>query len=170
MKIVLSILGTLYLASPAFSESKPTAKESPKNQTEPKYIITQHTVVPSKGALPPEDLYLIEYGPAILRVKYAESQTSSRKPGDPLGSGLHQHFAYQNPDLSQVPNVGVPIRACTFDKDRDHDGGLIIAHQSSDEPCMARVGDRLQFEPRPNAGDFEYVAFDILSEKLKANQ
>jgi hypothetical protein len=46
-----------------------------------------------------------------LNAKYAESQTSIRKPVEALGSGLHMHDAIRNPDVSQVPNVGVPIRA-----------------------------------------------------------
>ena len=172
MKIALSILAILCSASAAFGQSKPTRKESPKKQNEPKYVITHHTVVPSKdGALPSEDFYVIEYGSTVLKVKYAESQTSSAKPGDSAGSGLHVHLAYRNPDVSQVPEVGVPIRACTFDKDRDHAGDLVIAHQSTDEPCMARVGDRLMYEPSPNGPAlFTYVAFDILSEKMKSSR
>jgi len=169
MTIVLSIVGTLLLASCAFSQSKPIAKEAPKNQTERKYLITQHTVVPFKGALPAKDLYIIEYGATVLKAKYAESQTSNAKPGDSPASNLHYHDAFRDPDVSQVPSVGVPIRACTFDKDRDTHGDLVIAHQSSDEPCMARIGDRLQFLPRPNQ-DFTYVAFDVLSEKMKPNR
>jgi hypothetical protein len=135
---------------------------------EQKYVIKEHTVVPSKERLPPQDFYTIEYGATVLKVKYAESQTSSAEPGDFPGSGLHRHDALNNPDLSQVPNVGVPIRACTMNKERDHDGDLVIAHQSTDEPCMARIGDKLQFEPSPNGpAVFTYVAFDILSEKVK---
>jgi len=168
-KIMLSILSVLSITLLAYGQSKPIAKELPKSQPEANYVITQHTVVESKGALPSEYLYVIEYGPTFLKVKYAESQTSSAKPGDSLGSGLDQHFAYRNPDVSQVPNVGVPIRACTFNKDRDHDGDLVIAIQSSDEPCMARIGDTLHFLPRPN-GDFTYVNFDMLSEKIKSNR
>jgi hypothetical protein len=131
-----------------------------------KYVIKQHTVVPSKG-LPPEDFYTIEYGSVVFKVKYHGSQTSSAKPGDFPGSGLHWHNQF-NPDVSQVPDVGVPIRACTFNKDRDTDGDLVIAHQSTDAPCMARIGNTLQYEPSPNGPVlFTYVAFDILSEKSR---
>jgi hypothetical protein len=145
-----------------------TAKDAVKNRTEPKYIITAFNPVPSKGTLPPEYLYTIEFGNTVLRVKYVDSQTTTAKPGDFPGSGLHRHDALYNPDLSQVPNAGVPIRACTFNKERDHDGDLVIAHQSSDEPCMARIGDRLMFEPSPNGPAlFTYVGFEILSEKTK---
>lgn len=158
--IVLALLSILFVCL-AFGQSKPTAKEA-------FYVIKEHTVVPSKGSFPPEDFYIIEYGTTVLKVKYTDSQTSSAKPGDFPGSGLHRHDALSNPDLSQVPNAGVPIRACTFNKERDHSGDLIIAHQATDEPCMARIGNTLQFEPSPNGPTlFTYVAFDILSEKVR---
>jgi hypothetical protein len=160
------MLVTMCFVCLTFGQSKPTAKET-------FYVIKEHTVVPSKtvpakGRLPNEDFYIIEYGVTELRVKYAESQTSSASPGDVPGSGLHRHDALYNPDLSQVPNAGVPIRACTLRKDRDHDGDLVIAHQATDEPCMARIGDVLRFEPSPNGPTlFTYVSFDIVSEKIR---
>jgi hypothetical protein len=160
--IVFALLSILFVSS-AFGQSKPTAKET-------LYVIKEHTVVPSKSSIPPEDFYIIEYGTTVLKVKYTDSQTSSAKPGDSdfFGAGLHYHDALSNPDLSQVPNAGVPIRACTFNKQRDHSGDLVIAHQATDEPCMARIGDRLLFEPSPNGPTlFTYVAFDVVSEKTK---
>jgi hypothetical protein len=164
------ILVTLFVLSGLVPSAlaQTNGKETPKNPTEPKYVITSFTVVPSKGTLPPEYFYTIEFGNTVLRVKYTDSQTTTAKPGDFPGSGLHMHNALYNPDLSQVPNAGVPVRACTFNKARDHDGDLIIAHQSTDEPCMARIGDKLHFEPSPNGPAlFTYVGFDILSEKTK---
>jgi hypothetical protein len=139
-----------------------------QTKAEPKYVIVSFNPAQSNSALPPEYFYTIEFGSAVLRVKYVDSQTSTAKPSDFAGTGLHYHSATSNPDLSQVPGVGVPIRACTFDKERDHSGDLVIAHQVTGEPCMARVGDKLQFEPSPNGPTlFTYVNFEILTEKVK---
>lgn len=109
----------------------------------------------------------VVYGADVLNVKYSSSQISSAKPDDFPGTGLHRHSYYSNPDLSQVPPAGVPIRACLMDKDRDTDGDLIIAVQPTPAPCMARIGDTLQYEPSPNAGNFTYVDFDIISERVR---
>jgi V8-like Glu-specific endopeptidase len=130
------------------------------------YMITMHTSVPAKGyGSFREELYTVVHGVENLKVKYSESQTSSAKPGDFPGSGLHLHSSYSNPDLSQVPSAGVPIRACLFDKNRDKDGDLVIAVQPTPEPCMARIGNVLRYEPSPNGPAlFTYVTFEISSE------
>ena len=95
-KITLFILSGLFSFLPLFGQSKPAAKE-PKAQTEPRYVITEHTVVPSKSSLPSEDLFVIRYGDIVLRVKYSESQTSSRKPTDfPAEPGLHSDLTGLN--------------------------------------------------------------------------
>jgi hypothetical protein len=142
--------------------------QSNRRKPEPQYVITSFAAVPHKNSLPPDYFYVIEFGNAVLRVKYSDSQTTTAKPGDFPGTGLHYHSAISNPDLSQIPAVGTPIRTCTFNKERDHAGDLIIAHQVTDEPCMARLGDKLRFEPSPNGPNlFTYVAFEIMSEKIK---
>jgi hypothetical protein len=130
------------------------------------YMITMHTSVPAEGKGNfPDELYTIVHGVETLKVRYSDSQTSSAKPGDFPGSGLHSHISYSNPDLSQVPSAGVPIRACLFNKNRDKNGDLIIAVQPTPEPCVARIGNVLRYEPSPNGPAlFTYVTFDILSE------
>lgn len=132
------------------------------------YVITAHTVIPANDLEVQADEYTIRYGAEILKVRYSRSQTSSAKPGDFPGTGLHMHSRDSNPDLSQVPPAGVRIRACLMDQNRDKDGELVIAIQPTSEPCMARVGDSLQYEPSPNGPiSFTYVAFDILSESAQ---
>ena len=140
-------------------------------------MITEHTVVQLKpvyvggylqtGLPTKDDDYTVTYGTDVLKVKYASSQTSSAKPGDAPGTGLHEHRNDFNPDLSQVPQVGVPIRRCKLSKDVMPDGSPIIATQPTPEPCMVQIGDTLHYEPSPNAGDFTYVDFDILSERAR---
>ncbi len=142
---------------------KPKQRES-----EDSYVITDHTVVNSESE--EENNYTVTYGVDVLKVRYEASQTSTAKPGDLPGFGLHPHYAYSDPDLSQVPPLGKPIRACLTDKDRDVDGDLIIARQPTPDPCMARIGNTLQYEPSPNAGDFAYVTFDILSERENSSK
>jgi hypothetical protein len=145
-----------------------SARSRPAQRAETKYVITAFDVIPTKGPTPNEYVYTVEFGNTVLKAKYSGSQTTTAKPGDFPGSGLHTHNAFTNPDLSQIPNAGVPIRACTLDKERDHDGDLVIAHQSSDEPCMVRIGGLLRYEPSPNGPAlFTFVNFDIVSEKVK---
>jgi hypothetical protein len=148
-----------------------------KERIEDTYMVTAHTVVQLKpvylggqlqtGIPTQEDGYTVAYGADILKVKYASSQTSSAKPGDFPGTGLHEHRNDSDPDLSQVPQVGVPIRRCKLSKDVMRDGSPIIATQPTSEPCMIQIGDTLRYEPSPNAGNFTYVNFDILSEKTR---
>ncbi len=74
--------------------------------------------------------YTITYGGTTLKVQYAESQTSTAKPGDLAGSNLHWHERYQNPNLTQMPQLGVAIRACEMDTEYpDNEGHPVIAHQ-----------------------------------------
>jgi len=142
--------------------------QSNRPKPEPQYVITSFAAVPSENSLPPEYFYTIEFGNAVLRVRYSDSQTTTAKPGDFPGTGLHYHSAISDPDLTQIPAVGTPIHSCIFDKERDHAGDLRIAHQVTDQPCMARLGDKLRFEPSPNGPSlFTYVAFEIMSEKIK---
>jgi Trypsin-like peptidase domain len=139
----------------------------PATSTQEVYIITAHTSTSTdRYSNVRDELYTVTHGAEILQVKYSSSQTSSAKPGDFPGSGLHPHFSYLDPDLSQIPAVGVAIRECLMSKNRDRHGDLVIDTQPTPQPCMARVGSVLQYEPSPNAGDFTYVAFDILTERI----
>lgn len=128
---LMPVEGTLKPIAPA---AQPVQVTSPSDT----YMIAMHTSVPAEdsGNFPGE-LYTIVHGTETLKVRYSESQTSSAKPGDFPGSGLHLHISYSNPDLSQVPLVGVPTRACLFNKNRDKDGDLVIAVQPTPEPCIA---------------------------------
>jgi hypothetical protein len=134
--------------------------------TEKTYVITAHEVVDA-GLSSQEDDYTVGYGLDVLRVRYSSSQTSSAKPGDFPGTGLHEHRSGHDPDLSQVPQVGTPIRRCKVSADVTPDGDPIIDRQPTSDPCMIQFGDTLQYEPSPNAGNFTYVSFDVLSEQAK---
>ena len=175
MKIAL-MNAIVVLAVAGCSSSSPKQPASAaEERSEDIYVITAHTVVQLKpvylagylqtGLPTQEDDYTVQCGADVLKVKYQSSQTSSA-PGDFLGTGLREHST-RDPDLTQVPSAGVPIRACVMSKDRDPEGGPIIAEQPTPAPCMARVGDELQYEPAPNSGDFTYVAFDIISERVR---
>jgi S1-C subfamily serine protease len=128
------------------------------------YVITKHASVPSsEGGNRRDEQYTIVHGAEILKVRYVESQTSNVRPGDfPLqGQTLHLHSTFSNPDLSQIPPVGVAIRACLTREDS-------IAVQPTPAPCMVRLPeDGVEYVPSPNSGDFAYVKFDILSETTK---
>lgn len=144
------------------------------------YVITAHTVVHDEDTNSRLDNYVIVHGSEVLKVQYAESQISTEKQGTsslewPLiqGKDLHLHFRYrvwpQEPDVSQVPQVGVPIRACEMDT--NYPGSVenpAIAIQSVAAPCMSRDGDTLHYSIAPNGGIkmMEYVDFDILSETV----
>jgi hypothetical protein len=151
-------------------KTKPSAKSD-----QPTYIITAHTVVRDESTDSQLDNYVIVYGTEVLKVQYAESQISTVKPGASLleqvapGKNLHRHTRYgrwpQEPDVSQVPQVGVPIRACEMDtKYPDSYGHPVIAIQSVSAPCMSRDGDTLHYVVAPNGGIkmWEYVNFDIV--------
>jgi hypothetical protein len=158
------------------------AKQSASNTTERSdeaYVITAHTVVHDDSTNSRLDNYVIVHGSEVLKVQYAESQVSTVKPGASLlelpiqGKDLHLHFRYrvwpQEPDVSQVPHIGVPIRACEMDT--NYPGSVehpAIAIQLVAAPCMSRDGDTLHYSIAPNGGIqmFEYVNFDILSETV----
>jgi hypothetical protein len=171
---LIAVVGLLTVAGCSNSK-QPTF--DPKEPIEDTYVITAHTIVKLKpvymgsylqtGLPTQEDHYTVVYGVDVLKVKYASSQTSSAKPGDTYGSGLHAHSFDSNPDLSQVPQVGVPIRRCRLSKDVTPEGDPIIDTQPTPEPCMVQIGDTLQYEPSPNSGDLTYVIFDIFSERAR---
>jgi hypothetical protein len=161
-------------SSPAKAQAPLKTKPSTKSD-QPTYVITAHTIVHDDSTNSQLDNYVIVYGSEILRVQYAESQISTVKPGASEleqvapGKNLHLHTRYgswpQEPDVSQVPQVGVPIRACEMDtKYPDNDGHPVIAIQSVSAPCMSRDGDTLHYAIAPNGGIkmWEYVNFDIL--------
>jgi hypothetical protein len=115
------------------------------------YVIVAHT----------EYNYTVRHGRAIMKVTYSESQTSTAKPGDFPGTGLHYHLrngVYPNgPDLSQVPEVGRSIHQCVLSKTPDHDGDPVIAMQPTPEPCMMQNGNTLHYEISPNWPSVLYV-------------
>jgi serine/threonine-protein kinase len=134
-------LYTSYRQRPDFTKETRDAQATLSQDT---YVITAHTSVPTDSYSNLRDeLYTIVHGAEILKVRYSQSQTSSAKPGDFPGTGLHSHTSYSNPDLSQIPELGVAIRACLMSKERTADGGSIIATQPIPAPCMARIGSVL---------------------------
>ncbi|MGH2508663.1 MAG: S1C family serine protease, partial [Ktedonobacteraceae bacterium] len=161
-------------SSPANAQAPLKTNLSVKSD-QPIYVITAHTVVHDDGTNSQLDNYVIVYGSEVLTVQYAESQISTVKPGASKleqvapGKNLHLHTRFgswpQGPDVSQVPHIGVPIRACEMDtKYPDSDGHPMIAIQSVSSPCMSRKGDTLHYSIAPNGGIkmYEYVNFDIL--------
>ncbi|HKV48056.1 MAG TPA: hypothetical protein VJN69_08200 [Candidatus Acidoferrales bacterium] len=154
----------------------------PKQSIESMYVITDHKVIYDDKTNSQLDNYVITYGPELLIVQYTESQISTLKPGaselDQVlpGENLHLHARYgswpHQPDVSQVPQVGVPIRACEMDTEDPslNDGHPLIATQSASLPCMSRDGDTLHLSIAPNGGIkmWEYVNFDILEERQAA--
>lgn len=160
------------------SNSKAQLSGKPKQSTESMYVITEHTVIYDDNTNAQLDNYVISYESEVLIVQYAESQISTLKPGaselEQLAPGknllLHARYGawpYQ-PDVSQVPPVGVPIRACEMDTEHPslNEGHPVIALQSVAAPCISRDGDTLHLSIAPNGGTkmWEYVNFDILEE------
>jgi S1-C subfamily serine protease len=142
---------------------KRTGVGEPKTSQET-YVVTEHNAVPKDdGTGLQDEIYTIVHGTNILKVRYAESQTNTAKPGESLGAELHLHSSYPNPDLSQIPEPGVIIRPCLMEKDSH--GDPTIAKQPTPEPCMTRFGGILHYELSPNGPVvFTFVNFDILSE------
>jgi hypothetical protein len=174
---ILMVVASAF-SSPTKAQAPLMAKPSAKSG-QPTYMITAHTVVHDDSMSSRLDNYVIVYGSEVLRVQYAESQISTLKPGASEleqvvpGENLHLHMRYrswpQEPDVSQVPQVGVPIRACEMDTEYPNkDGHPVIAIQSVAAPCMSRDGDMLHYSIAPNGGIkmWEYVNFDILSETV----
>jgi hypothetical protein len=169
--------------------AKPSASNT-KERSEDAYVITAHTVIHDENTNSQLDNYVIVHGAEVLTVQYAESQISTAKLGkmgssdeykpdalelEQLEKNLHLHMRYrswpQEPDVSQVPQVGAPIRACEMDT--NYPGSVehpAIAIQSITAPCMSRDGDTLHYSIAPNGGMkmFEYVNFDILSETVSS--
>ena len=132
-------------------------------------IIEHHTILASDSDIERQE-YTVRHGNNILKVLYTDSQTSTAKPGDFPGSGLHYHnhtFSKDGAtDLSQVPEAGVPILQCILSEEKMSDGGPIIARQPTRAPCMIVIGNNLQYEPAPNGPvNFTYVNFEIVSER-----
>ena len=177
--LILSAVISL-VASPAKAQASAKAKQS----TEPTYMITTHKVVHDEHTNSQRDNYIIIYGSEVLTVQYSDSQISTVKPGaselelPAPGENLLLHIWYgsypQGPDVSQVPHIGVPIRACEMDtKYPKKDGHPVIAVQSVPASCMSRDGDTLHYSIAPNNKGikmYEYVNFDILSETIKRVQ
>jgi len=174
-----TLIVTLMAAISAFSSpanaQAPLMTNLSVKSDQPMYVITAHTVVHDDGTNSQLDNYVIVYGSEVLTVQYAESQISTLKPGASKleqvapGKNLHLHTRFgswpQGPDVSLVPHIGVPIRACEMDtKYPDSDGHPVIAIQSVSSPCMSRNGDTLHYSIAPNGGIkmYEYVNFDIL--------
>lgn len=172
-----STLAAALLVIGGCSKSRSPASHAVRS-TEDVYVITAHTVVQLKptylggylqtGLPTEEDDYAVAFGQDILKVKYAESITSTANPGDAPGTGLHQHSASYHPDLSWVPQVGTPIRRCSLSKSVDPaDGDPIIGTQPTSDPCMVQIGDQLMYLPSPNTPFGPSVTFDVVSEKAK---
>ena len=172
--IAILMVAASAFSSPVKAQAPPKTKPSAESD-EPTYMITAHTVVHDESTNSQLDNYVIVYGSEVLRVQYAESQINTVKPGASKleqvapGKNLHWHTRYgrwpQEPDVSQVPRVGVPIRACEMDtKYPDNEGHPVIAIQSVSAPCMSRNGDTLHYVLAPNGGIkmWEYVNFDVL--------
>jgi hypothetical protein len=149
-----------------------------KTKVDPKtdYVITEHRVIQVSDIQ--RDEYSVRHGDAVLTVMYSESQTNSA-PFDPPNSMnqilanpkvLHFHQYGTNgvsaADLSQVPEVGIPILQCVTHKNELHGDEVVIAVQPTPEPCMARNGSILHYEQEPNAARGTYVNFDIVSERV----
>jgi hypothetical protein len=152
-----------------------------KSKSDPKtdYVITEHHVIPESNSDVERDEYTVRHADAILTVRYFESQTNSA-PFDPQNSMkqilanpkvLQWHFygagGASAPDLTQVPEVGVPIRQCVTHKNELHGDEDVIAVQEIPDPCMIRKGPMLHYEPEPNAARGTFIHFEIVSERLR---
>jgi hypothetical protein len=151
------ILAIVFMASLASGQAQP------RQVTLTPYMIVAHTGYD----------YVVHHGRVIMKVDYSESQTSTAKPGDFPGTGLHLHTRQgvypHGPDLSQVPEVGSLISQCILSKTPDSDGDPIIAIQPTPEPCMIQNGNTLHYELSPNGPSlFTYVNFDIVSERMES--
>jgi hypothetical protein len=129
------------------------------------YVILEHRVIPAKEVGVQRDEYTVQHGDTILKVMYFDSQIT----GDTVFSvttRFHYHNYAENPDLTQIPEVGTRIRECLLSKTPMSDGSPSIAVQPTSEPCMIRLGDTLRYLPTPN-GPPSYVGFDMNSERLQ---
>ena len=160
--LIVAMAGLAYLVlNQKPRKTEPATPVTPAKVAAPSYVLTGHRVE-HDGIQ--EDYYTVTFNNEVMTVRYHDSQTNTAKPGDPPGSGIHQHIYYHDPDLSQVPALGVPIRQCALSKSP---AGLpAIAVQPLPDPCMAKIGDKLQYEPQPNSASLDYVVFSVLSEKI----
>src|SRR5271155_5045174 len=162
MKITIMATALFLIAVSAYGQTPNATSKGTRDAqatlSQDGYVITTHTNAPTEGyGNLRDELYTIAHGAEILKVRYSQSQTSSAKPGDAFGTGLHEHSSDSNPDLSQIPAAGGVIRACRLAKDRMPDGSPIIDRQPTPAPCMARFENVLQYKPSPNSGNFTYV-------------
>src|SRR5271156_2474987 len=76
----------------------------------PVFTIIEHHTTPAAPTDMERQEYTVRHGNEILKVLYSDSQTSTAKPGDVAGSGLHYHnYSFSKDgatDLSQIPEVG----------------------------------------------------------------
>ena len=135
------------------------------------YVFTSH-VIDKDG----RHVYIVRHGSVIIKAEYDRSLKSSWPDGkksdasEVLTSYLHMHSWYDKPDLSQVPAIGVTINECILSKNKDKDGDKTIAVQPTNAPCIDHNGDTLHYLPTPNgegSDAFQYVNFDILSERMQ---
>ena len=124
-----------------------------KPSVEPIYVITAHTVGVSKRTHLDVDFYSITYGSLVLKLEFDKS--------------VYSQYYQLNSNVSQMPQVGAPIRACKMTTDfPGFEGRPFVAAQSTNDPCIARNGDILQYNVAPNGGKhgYECATFDILEE------
>ena len=124
-----------------------------KPSVEPIYVITAHTVGVSKRTHLDVDFYTITYGSLVLKLEFDKS--------------VYSQYYKLNSNVSQMPQVGAPIRACKMTTDfPGFEGRPFVATQLTNDPCIARNGDMLQYNVAPNGGKhgYESATFDILEE------
>jgi hypothetical protein len=135
------------------------------------YVFTSH-VIDKDG----RHVYTVRHGSVIIKAEYNSSQKSSWPDGkkwdatEVLMNYLHMHSWYAKLDLSQIPAIGVVVNECILSKNKDKDGDQIIAVQPTNAPCIDHYGDILHYLPTPNGegpNAFQYVNFDILSERIQ---
>jgi hypothetical protein len=144
------------------------SKKVPQNV----YVITTHQTISVDGV--PRDEYTITHNDVVLTARYFESQTNSSPSGSNTMEQLskdpkiqHAHRFGDDANLSQIPEVGQPIRQCVTHKNELHGDEITVAVQPTPDPCMVRFGNLLQYEPTPNAARFTYVTFGVVSEHVR---
>lgn len=166
--VMLAIASTAFLAAVG-QAAKPS----------PDYVITKFRLVQDDGV--PRYEYIVKHGNVTLKVLYHDSQLGLTKEdfdkylhldagkGLPLGLQTHSYWEPDHGDISQVPEVGIPIHQCVIN--HDSKGQTTIAVQPTPDPCMLQNGDSLEYSPTPNGPLlFNYVAFDIESEQVKGGR
>ena len=162
--LIATLMAVVSVFSPAAKAQAPLKKKPSAKSDQPTYMITAHTVVPDDSGIVTiqRNNYVIVHGSEVLRVQYDSSLNCSSCDAP----GMHGWFDTEGPDLSQVPQVGVPIRACEMEA--AHPGLLMARPQSVSAPCMVRYlsSNWLIFVLAPNGGIKmdDYVEFEILGE------